>query len=375
VNRDGLVASLPSSLTEPLTKLWESRLQSIGLGGLSAASDIAIGSSRDILDKRDIFQAVESRSGKMRWQVIQACTGELDYGRGPRATPLILEDRVILLGAFGHLHCVQRATGLTIWKKDLVKEFEAPLPTWGFSGTPLVVDDLVIVQVGSRTANVVAFELETGKERWRSGNQEIAYSSFVHCSPHGKAQVVGYDQKSVGGWALESGQRLWTITPENSGDFNVPTPIVRDDMLWLITENNGLRRHRFVDGIPQTEPEAIKPDLRPDSHTPILIGDRIYVSYEGLHALDATTLETLWSNDEDHLMGYASLIGSEERLLVLTQSGSLTLFDVTKAKPQQLGTLSLGTDIDFQSHPAICDGKLFVRVGKSLVCYELPQLS
>jgi outer membrane protein assembly factor BamB len=299
----------------------------------------------------------------------------MDYGRGPRATPLILDDRVILLGAFGHLHCVQRATGLPIWKKDLVNEYKASLPTWGFSGTPLVVGDLVIVQAGSRAANLVAFELQTGKERWRSGNQEIAYSSFVHGSPHGKAQVVGYDQKSVGGWALETGERLWTLTPENSGDFNVPTPIIRDDMLWLITENNGLRRYRFVDGIPQTEPEAIQPDLLPDSHTPVLIGDRIYVSYEGLHVLDAMTLETLWSNDEDHLMGYASLIGSEERLLVLTQSGSLTLFDVTEAKPQQLGTLSLGTDIDFQSHPAICDGKLFVRVGKSLACFDLSQLS
>lgn len=362
-------------MSDPLTKLWESRLQSIGLGGISAAGDLAIAGCRDILDKRDIFQAIDASSGKMRWQVMQSCTGEMDYGRGPRATPLILEDRVILLGAFGHLHCVHRTTGLTIWKKDLVKEYEAPLPTWGFSGTPLIVDDLLIVQIGSRTANLVALELESGKERWRNGSQEIAYSSFVSCSPQGRAQVVGYDQKSVGGWALETGERLWTITPENSGDFNVPTPIVRDDMLWLISENNGLRRYRFVDGVPASKPEAVQPDLLPDSHTPVLIGNQIFVAYDGLHALDALTLETQWSSDEDHLMGYASLIGSENRLLVLTQSGSLTLFDVAQPKPSQLATVTLGTDIDFQSHPAILDSKLMVRVGKSLVCFELPDIA
>jgi outer membrane protein assembly factor BamB len=331
---------------------------------------LVIASCRDILDQRDIFQSFDAQTGKLRWQVVQACTGEMDYGRGPRATPLILKDRVVLLSAFGHLHCVQRGTGLNIWKKDLVKEYDAPLPTWGFSGTPLVVDDALIVQAGSRAANLVAFDLETGKERWRSGNQKIAYSSFVHCSPHGISQVVGYDEKSIGGWDLETGKRLWTITPENSGDFNVPTPMIRDDEMWLISENNGLRRYRFIDGVAQPKPDAIQPDLLPDSHTPILIGTRIYVAYDGLHALDASSLETLWSSDAEHLMGYASLLGDEERLLMLTQSGSLTLFDVKDSKPQQLGTVSLGTDIDFQSHPAICENRFYVRVGKSLACFE-----
>ena len=361
---------LPKSLKEPLTKLWEAPLPSIGLGGIAATTDIVIASCRDLLDKRDVFQAFDSQTGKLRWQVVQTCTGEMDYGRGPRATPLILKDRVILLSAFGHLLCVNRQTGLSIWKKDLLKEYQAPLPTWGFSGTPLVVDDLLIVQVGSRTASLIALDLSTGNERWRSGTQPISYSSFVYCSPHGKAQAVGLDEKSVGGWDIKTGQRLWTITPKVSGDFNVPTPLIRDDMLWLISENNGLRRYRFVDGIPVPDAEATQLDLCPDSHTPILIGNRMYVAYEGLHALDAISLETLWSSDEDHLLGYASLIGSDEELLVLTQSGALTLFDVTEPLPKQAGSLSLGTDIDFQSHPAVSEGKFFVRIGQALACLE-----
>lgn len=345
-------------------------MPSIGLGGVSATSDIAVIACRDLLDKRDLFQAFDSQTGKLRWQVVQACSGEMDYGRGARATPLILEDRVILLSAFGHLHCVHRQSGLSIWKKDLVNEYKAPLPTWGFSGTPLVVDDLLIVQAGSRTANLIALDISTGKERWRNGTQPISYSSFVYCSPHGRAQAVGLDEKSVGGWDIKTGQRLWTITPKVSGDFNVPTPLIRDDMLWLISENNGLRRYRFVDGIPLPDAETIQLDLCPDSHTPILIGKRLYVAYAGLHVLDAISLETLWSSDEEHLLGYASLIGSENRLLILTQSGALTLFDVTQPLPKQLSFLSLGTDIDFQSYPAVSEGKFYVRVGQALACFE-----
>lgn len=358
-----------------LHRVWDAPLQSIGLGGISATSDLTIASCRDILDRRDVFQAFDAQSGQPRWQVFQACLGEMDYGRGPRATPLILDDVVVLLGAFGHLHCVKRANGLSVWKKDLVKEYDAPLPTWGFSGTPLFVDNKIIVQIGSRVANLVALDLATGKELWRNGIQTIAYSSFVYCDPHGKAQVIGYDEKSVGGWNVHTGERLWTITPENSGDFNVPTPIVRDNSLWLISENNGLRRYEFKDGIAQPTPVATNPDLLPDSHTPVLIGDRIYVAYEGLHAVDAMTLKELWSSDADHLMGYASLIGSDDKLLVLTQSGSLTLLDITHPVPKELGSVSLGADIDFQSHPAVCDGKLFVRIGKSLSCFDLNHVS
>jgi outer membrane protein assembly factor BamB len=358
-----------------LNQVWNAPLQSIGLGGISATADLTIASARDILDRRDVFQAFDAQSGKPRWQVLQASFGELDYGRGPRATPLILDEYVVLLGAFGHLHCVKRANGLSVWKKDLVKEYDAPLPTWGFSGTPLVVDQTLIVQVGSRTANLVAFDLATGKELWRNGIQAIAYSSFVYCEPHGKPQVVGFDEKSCGGWNVNTGERLWTITPKNSGDFNVPTPIVRDNSLWLISENNGLRRYEFQDGIAQPNPVATNPDLLPDSHTPVLIDDRMYLAYEGLHAVDAMTLETLWSSDSDHLMGYASLIGSKDKLLMLTQSGSLTLLDVTQAHPRELGTTSLGSDIDFQSHPAVCEGKLYVRVGKSLACYDFSPVS
>jgi outer membrane protein assembly factor BamB len=364
------VATIPDSLSQPLKKLWETPLQSIGLGGIAATPDIAIASCRDLLDKRDLFQAFDVQTGKLRWQVVQACTGEMDYGRGPRATPLILKDRVILLSAFGHLHCVNRQTGLSIWKKDLAKEYKASLPTWGFSGTPLVVDDLLITQVGSRTANLVAFDISTGKEQWRSGTQAISYSSFVYGSPHGKAQAVGLDEKSIGGWDLETGQRLWTIAPKVSGDFNVPTPLLRDDMLWLISENNGLRRYRFVDGIPLPDAEATQLDLCPDSHTPILLGDRLYVAYEGLHVLDAISLDTLWTSDDEHLLGYASMIGNEVRLLILTQSGDLTLFDVSQPIPTQLSSLSLGTEIDFQSHPAVCEGRFFVRTGQALACFE-----
>jgi outer membrane protein assembly factor BamB len=341
------------------------------LGGVSACDDITIVACRDLLDRRDFFQAIDSKSGRPRWQVHQPCQGEMDYGRAPRATPLILDDRVILLSAFGHLHCVQRATGLTIWKHDLVNEYQAPLPTWGFSGTPLAFDDQLVVQVGSPIANLVSFNIADGVERWREGKEQISYSSFVAANPNGIEQLIGLDKVSIGGWSPTDGHRLWTITPELSGDFNVPTPIVRDDLMWLVSENNGLRLYRFENGVPSKQPLHSVAELCPDSHTPVVVGNRLFVAFDGLHCLDALTLKTIWYSDAEHLMGYASLIGSESRLLVLTQSGALTLFDISGPQPQELGSRQLGSDIDFQSHPAYSNGHLFVRVGKSLACYRL----
>lgn len=339
---------------------------------MAAVEDLAFVSSRDLLDQRDVFQAIDMATGKVRWQVRQSCQGDMDYGRGPRATPVVLEDRVILLGAFGHLHCVNRTSGQVLWKKDLVKEYEAPLPTWGFCGSPLVVGEKLILQTGATGASLVALNLTDGTEIWRSGNENLAYSSLVLADSNGVPQVIGYDERSIGGWSIETGQRLWTISPPETGDFNVATPIVRGKWMWLISENNGLRLYEFINGIPNSEPVKTNLDLLPDTHTPILIGDRLFVVYNGLHCLDAQTLQPIWTKKDEVYSGHASIIASETRLLTLSQFGDLTLVDARANEYRELGRVSLGKGIDFQSHPAWVNERLVVRVGKSVSCFKIP---
>ena len=68
---------------------------------------------------------------------------------GPRATPTIVGDRIFTQGGTGIVNCLDAHTGRVIWSHDTAAEFGAAVTTWGKSGSPLVVDDVVLISVGA----------------------------------------------------------------------------------------------------------------------------------------------------------------------------------------------------------------------------------
>src|SRR5256885_9550403 len=107
------------------------------------------------------------------------------------------------------------------------------------SSTPVLVDDLLIVNPGGTNAALAALDCLTGRTRWTAPGSPAAYSAFICGEFGGRRQIVGYDQKSLGGWDVKTGMRLWRLLPAVQGDFNVPTPIAADSGLIVSTENNG----------------------------------------------------------------------------------------------------------------------------------------
>ena len=165
----------------------------------------------------------------------------MDFSNSPRANPVIFEELVYLLGAFGDLHCVRLADGQVVWKKNIVKDFGAELITWGTCSVPLIVDDKLIVNPGAKEASIVALDRLTGQLIWKVAGEPAAYSSFIAGRFGNVRQIVGYDSISAGGWEVETGKRLWKLVPPIEGDFNVPTPININGRLILTSENNGVR--------------------------------------------------------------------------------------------------------------------------------------
>ena len=65
-------------------------------------------------------------------------------------------------------------TGAVVWSRNAGTDSGAPTPTWGFAGSPLVLDDLVIVAASGR---LVAYDLATGTPRWTRQSGGAGYSS------------------------------------------------------------------------------------------------------------------------------------------------------------------------------------------------------
>ena len=357
--------------------VWTARLPSLGHGGVAVGEGVCVVGSRDLADTEDLFEGFDADTGERLWRHRYPAPGTLDYGNSPRATPLIDAEVVYLQGAMGHLTALDLATGDLLWERDLALDYATPQLEWGIAGTPLLVPGMLVVQPGGRKACLVGLDPATGEERWKTPGGPPSHSSFVHWKRGGLDLAVGFDSKNLGAWDLATGKPVWSIAPESNGDFNVPTPIIMGDRLFVATENNGARLYQISDeDSPKVSLEkGTVEDFAPDSHTPVAIGNRIYGVHHGLHCFEAgsgPSLKSVWEHSDRRLHDYASIVAVGQRLLVLTHACELILWEDAGESVRELGHLDLKTDSsETLSSPAFVGTRCFVRIGKELMCIEL----
>jgi outer membrane protein assembly factor BamB len=367
------VDSLPNSLREEAKVVWDVPLGQAGLGGLAAADGYVFFGDRDLDNLQDVFRCLDASNGEPVWEVTQVAIGMLDYGNSPRATPLIHGDHVVFFGAMGDLICVERKTGKTEWHLNVRDAFNPTeeLP-WGYCGSPLLVDGKIIINPGAADASLVAIDANDGKVIWKSPGLAAAYGSFIVNSFGGQRQIVGHDSKTLGGWDSLTGQRLWTISPPYGGEFNVPTPVTWNDQLIVSAEQNGTRAYRFdKTGRPDQKPISQNVKLTPDMSSAVVVGHRLYCVNSLLYCLDLEDgLKELWRIRDPALSEYASLIASEDRLLV-TGDGELLLLKTDGDSKVFSRQRVFDTNDRILSHPALVGNRLYIRGETRLRCIEL----
>jgi outer membrane protein assembly factor BamB len=372
--RDGHVPRLPARLPKTAKFIWKKAAMNGGLAGLSVSNGRLILAERDFGDEHDVYRCLNADTGELLWRAEFPARGRLDYGQFPRATPVIHDGKAFLLGAFGDLRCVNVANGKVLWKRQLAREFQAELPTWGMCSTPLVVDDLLIVNPGGANASLAALDCATGGIRWSSPGVPAAYSAFICGDFGGRRQIVGYDRQSLGGWDVKTGQRLWRLVPPMEGDFNVPTPIAVAEGVLVSTENNGTRLYRFDEsGRIVPRPASEFAGLAPDAATPVVTRGRVFGAHQGLHCLDVRKgLKPVWHHQDDAFGDYETLIADDERVLVITLGGELILLDARADECAVISRLRVfEDDVEVYSHPALVGTRLYARGGSKVICVDL----
>jgi len=376
-----MVAWLPRTL-QGARAAWKYPLPNQGIGGVAATDEFVIVTSRDRNDAMDVITCLDAISGVVFWQHTYPAAGELDYGNSIRATPLIADPYVVTLGAFGDLHCLDLETGDIVWSTHLVRDLQGVRPQWGYAASPIVVSDRLIVQPGGDTNSITALELETGDVVWQVAGRQAAYASLVEWVHGSQRQVIGFDYRTLGGWDIADGKRIWEVKPKVGNDFNVPTPIVSSQGIFLTSENNGTRLHEWTrEGIAEPMPAAEFLDLAGDSHTPILIGDYLVGVDRGLRVLDTRRQLTQVGELSDPCFnGYCSLIGSQDRVLVQCEKGELLLLQIGQRSGsdqggvRELNRIRVGDDsVQILAHGAIAGSMYFVRLPDRLQAWQLPE--
>lgn len=375
LNRDGFSAEVPAQLPEKKL-LWSQPLSGEANAGIVVAGGFVV--VADHAPDQDVIRCFRADTGAPAWKYAYANKAKLDYGAAPCATPCIAGGLVYTQSMVGDLYCFQLATGKIVWQSNLKTKLGGKVPQYGYTSSPLVVDGRLIVNPGGATTSLVALDAKTGAVAWKSPGKPAAYSSFIVAELGGKRQIVGYDNKTLGGWDPATGKRLWMVANEDTNDYNVGTPLVVDGKLIVSTDANKTRLFTFEPGgkiVPK--PAAINEDLAPDMASPVVVKGMVFGPSGGLQCLDAADdLKVLWRNETDPFCAFEMLIAGTDRLMVFNEvrEGEKETLNLFLLAPEKKEGPVLGSMVlcgKSWSHPALADGRLYVRDAKKLYCYAM----
>ena len=322
--------------------------------------------------------ALDAASGKTLWQTPLAPQYENQMGNGPRATPTIAGDKVLVFTGEGILAALNFADGKQLWSHDVVKDHGGEPADYGMACSPLVVGKLVLVTAGAPKAAVVAYDIVSGKEAWAVGDELAGYSSPALLEVGGKQQVVAYTGSAVLGIQPTEGTQLWRFAYETDFACNIATPLAVGGRVFCSSGENhgsvmlGLKPEGSTfTAEPAWESQGPSSVLRAEWQTPILLDGYLYgfdnVGSAGpvthLTCIEAATGKRMWQKQR---FGKGNLIYADGKLLITTMKGELIL---ARASPKAYDELGRATILgQTRQAPALSDGRVYLRDDKEIVC-------
>ena len=396
VNRDGVVRDDQLLKTLPKGSLPRAWSQPVGSG--YSGPTVAEGRVYVTDQVRENVERVlcfDAGSGEPLWQHEYDAVYTIGYRAGPRASVTVVDGRAFAVGAMGHFHCFDAASGEILWQRDLAADYDAAMPIWGITASPLVVDDLVIqVAAGQGGACLVALDIATGKERWKALDEPAGYSAPVLIKQGGQDVVVCWSGASISGLEPSTGKVFWSVPMASRNmPIGVPTPVIQDDLIFVSSFYDGSMLIRFSTEEPTAEQVWYRVG-RDEQHTdalhcmigtPILKGDHIYGvdSYGELRCLDLTTGDRIWEDQTAvprNRWATIHIIRDADREIMLNDQGDLIFARLASDSYHELSRthlidptkvqLSRGKGVVW-AHPAIAGGFIFARSDEELVCCPL----
>ena len=313
-------------------------------------------------------------TGKEKWRhSARARYGTAIAGIGPRATPTISGDRVYSFGATGILTCLDLETGREIWSRDTVKETDARVKEWGISGSPLVLDDKVIVSPGGKNEqSLMAYHRETGNIIWGGGRMRAGHSSPSLVSIAEMDQILIFNRGQVAGHDPNSGKLLWEY-PWNEMTQHVAQPIPLPDDRIFVSTGYGIGSEMIqIAKNSQDEFTAERiwksPRLKAKFANMVYKDGYIYGLDDGvLVCLDLADGQRKWKRGR---YGHGQLILVDDLLLIQTESGDVVLVDASPIEHNERARFPALSNHTWNA-PTLAAPYLLVRNDREAACYEL----
>jgi outer membrane protein assembly factor BamB len=411
-NRDGVLSGVKIATDwkdSPPKEVWRRRV------GPGWSSIIAVGGrlfTQEQRDKKEAVVCLDAATGDEIWShEDDARFSESMGGDGPRATPTFADGKIYALGATGILNCLDAATGDLKWSYD-VSEGRKPQPSkdgeqqkkkepeaekakdapaekaqpgnlppmyWGYSGSPLVVDGLVIVFAGyDREDSLRAFKADSGEPAWKASSGTHSYSSPELATFDGQRHVLFLNDAELTAVDPANGRNLWRY--ESGLKAGEAFPVIQPKLVGASSvlvnfkpESSALVEVSRKDGEWKIEPKWDSREFKPYFSDCVQYQDALYGFEAPLFCcVDVNTGKRLWKKGR-YGSGQALLLGDQGVILVLSESGEAVLVAADPKGHKELGRFQAINGKTW-NHPMITGGRLFVRNAEEMACYQLTQV-
>ena len=378
-NRDGVVTSFvePKAWPEQLRLKWKVKV------GIGHSSPVVSG-RRVYLHSREgeneVVQAIDLATGKQLWQdsypvAYTVPRAAAAHGKGPKATPAVAGGKLYTFGISGILSCYDIKSGKLRWRKETSSQFNNALPDYGVASSPVVDRGLLIINVGGNSGALMAYNAETGEEKWSWKADSVSYASPIVADLGGIRQVITVSQQSIIGVAADSGALLWRIPYPATGPVTIPTPVLYRQTVICSGFGRGTKAFTITKRGNEwaTELAWNNPDVSMWMTTPVVSGDFLFgLSQKNrgeFFSLDARTGRLLWTS-ERRAGDYAVILRSADKLFIQTTDGNLTVAEITGKGYEPLKRYQVAESQTW-AHPAVMNNMILVKDVEHLILWSL----
>jgi hypothetical protein len=366
--RDGIVRGVRIKTDwsgSPPAQVWR---RSVGPGWSSFAVAGDLMYTQEQRGEEEVVACYKASTGEPVWlHRDKARFFESNAGAGPRGTPTLSNGRVYTFGATGILNVLHAANGSVIWTRNPASETNTKTPFWGFSSSPLVIGDTVIVAASGK---LVAYDAANGKQRWLGPSAGGSYSSPQLVTIGGVQQVLLTSDSGLVSVNPADGKQIWNH--QWACNFMVQPALTADGDVLITSQENGTRSigvKRDSNGWTVQE-KWTSNGLKPYFNDFVVHKGYAY-GFDGriLACIDLKDGQRKWKGGR-YGNGQLVLLPDQDLLLVVSEEGELALVGAT---PDQFTELAKVTGIQGKTwnHPALVGDLLLVRNAEEMAAFRL----
>lgn len=334
-------------------------------------------------DTMDVISAYDL-SGKLLW--------EKDYGHAwantypdTRSTPTIQNDKIYLIGGMGTVCCLDTKNGNMLWSQDAHNQFKGEYHRWGIAESVLLTDQAAICVTGGEITSVVAYDKISGKLLWKTkslgGPRAYASSSLIE--RNGLKIILAQTANDLIGINSINGEIIWNFNlmqfhlGESGKGANTLTPIYHDGEIFVTSGYDHPATMFSLSEDGRSVSLKWKNDTMDTHHGGVVLIDGNLYGINWLSNTKGQWVSLNWKSGKTNWVKdwftKGSIIFADGLLYCYEEKGgNVALVQPDAADFKIISTFKVDAgEGPYWAHPAIYDGKLYLRHGNILLIYNI----